>query len=222
MTNKKIGYVTQLNKSILSELIDRYHSHPERSKLRWRYNAPWQGTEDIVTPIISNFLGTENWKISGGNYFETFSPYRIHTDTLKESHNILQTFVFPLAYEYEENAQLGKNGFYVLEQEWFKESTMFVKGTSDRDLDDGNRYNTQTRDYKDIVNLKEGYDETLVEDCNHLPRENFEGMTVWKKFVWKPGTVISFPRSHLHLSNNFKKYGIKSKLGLSIFTSTLD
>ena len=84
---------------------------------------------------------------------------------------------------------------------------------------EGPRHNTETREYSTVANIEEGYiDKVTAADCDHLPTENFEGMSVAAKMLWEPGKPFTFSRNAIHCSNNWHRIGIKSKLGLSLFT----
>jgi hypothetical protein len=52
----------------------------------------------------------------------------------------------------------------------------------------------------------------------HLKYKWLEGLTLWGTIKWKPGTAIIFDSVRLHCASDFRKLGIKSKLGISIFT----
>ena len=126
--------------------------------------------------------------------------------------------MFPLDWTLQEKAKIEENVLYVFNQAWKNETTMFLKGSPQSKQ--VTRASTETRDYSIIKDLKENYfDESAIIDCDHLDRENFEGLTVKKKLLWKPGHPFTFPRTLLHCSNNWKRIGIYRKLGLSIFTS---
>jgi len=211
-----IDYLPELSQDIIDELLSIYRSEPKKI-YRWRNGASHKKALEVVRPIINAYLGHDDWSSTSGNYFETWYPYRIHTDTSITEHNY-QTFVFPLDWTLTEQSSVNKNVLYVFDQTWDYENTMFMKGSSPGK--EGDRPNSETRNYSRINNIVPNhFEENVILDCDHLDRENFNGLTVNKKFIWKPGLPFTFPRNSLHCSNNWKQIGIWRKLGLSIFTS---
>jgi hypothetical protein len=172
---------------------------------------------ELVAPIINSVLGEGNWTVSGGNFFESEVGYRIHADTGKDNFGqLLQTFVFPLSYELTDAAQLEKNRLIILKQRWHSPAAFFMQGSQA----EPNEYNDVVRDYKDVIGYEPGkIDHTLMALCPHLPVTNLLGFTVDKTMLWEPGVPITFPRDRIHASSAFHKFGIKKKLGLSVFTS---
>ena len=169
----------------------------------------------ILRPIVDDLLGVDNWQLDGAIFFETVTGYRVHADTEKFGpHRVWQTIVFPLRQELTEQAQPEKNRLIIFDQAWKKDAAFFLKGSPDAPQE----YNGVIKDYKDVINLREGYIDPYVEElCPHLTRENFEGLTVDKTFTWTPGIPITFPRNRLHASSAFHRFGITKKLGLSFF-----
>ena len=52
----------------------------------------------------------------------------------------------------------------------------------------------------------------------HLDPKWLEGLTLHSVLPWIPGNVVVFDCARLHAASDFRQQGIKSKLGLSIFT----
>jgi hypothetical protein len=177
---------------------------------------------EIVKPIIDGVLGEGTWEVTGGNFFETETGYRVHADTGKEGpERVLQTFVFPLRQELRDDipVRLERNRFLVLNQTWSGDAAFFLRG----ETVEPNEYNQVITDYQDVENLDdiETLDGILLDHCPHLNIKNFAGLTVDKHWQWIPGIPMTFPRNRLHVSSAFPRNGIKRKLGLSIFTSRL-
>lgn len=174
---------------------------------------------EIIKPIIDSVLGVGTWDVTGGNFFETSTGYRVHADTGKEGPDrVLQTFVFPLSMELDptKEFQPEKNRLVILNQTWTGDAAFFLRGSPD----EPNEYNIVVKDYADVIGLVPGAKDPILYDlCPHLNSENFLGLTVDKTFQWTPGIPMTFPRNRLHLSTAFPRRGIKKKLGLSIFTS---
>jgi hypothetical protein len=82
-------------------------------------------------------------------------------------------------------------------------------------------YNKQVYDYKDINGL---VSTPFVDNDNyftHLKLQWLEGLSLHSALDWVPGNAIVFDSVRLHCASDFRKLGIKSKLGISIFTKKL-
>lgn len=211
-----IKYCTPLSADKLDELKQIYYRQPKQ-ELAWRKGAEFEPALAVLRDYVSNELGHNYWKCTQGTFFEAFQPYRIHTDTSTEEHNH-QTIVFPLDWTYEDDANLNENSLYIFRQRWAFEATNFRYGS--KPSTDGPRHNTDTRDYSKVENLEpDNYiDYETAKDCDHLKEKHFTGLSVEAKLQWQPGHPLTFPRTALHCSNNWHRLGIKSKLGLSLFT----
>jgi len=178
-------------------------------------------TMEIVQPIIDGVLGAGTWEVTGGNFFETSTGYRVHADTGKDGpEKVLQTFVFPLSMMFKENVEPHPERvrLLILNQTWSGNAAFFLRGSPD----EPEEYNVVIKDYKDVGELDDGtFNDILLKTCPHLNPSNFLGLTVDKNFQWIPGVPITFPRNRLHVSSAFPRQGVAKKLGLSIFTSSL-
>jgi hypothetical protein len=177
---------------------------------------------DLLGPIINEYLG-EEWVVTGGNYFSTEAGYKVHADTGRgeSPDQCLQTFVFPL--QIDRNLELEyfpeNNRFIIMDQQWKKDAGFFVKGHPE--MNGGSEWNTNVTDYSEVIGIKEdGYfDPILLKYVKHIPQSTLEGLSVDKHFQWIPGIPMTFPRDRLHCSTAFPRWGVKRKIGLSIFTS---
>ena len=197
--------------SIFDTDPDRKYDRPGR--VRGHRLAP---ALKIVQPIIDDLLGKNNWQLEGGIFFETVTGYRVHADTEKRGpHYVWQTIVVPLRLETSsDQPEYENNRLIIFDQVWKKDAAFFLKGSPEVPQE----YNNVIKDYKDVLFLREGYSDPEVERlCPHLEKQNYEGLTVDKTFQWTPGTPLTFPRNRLHASSAFQKFGIKKKLGLSLF-----
>lgn len=177
---------------------------------------------EIVKPIIDSVLGSGTWEVTGGNFFETSTGYRVHADTGRDGPDrVLQTFVFPLSITAKPNIipNLDRVRFLVLNQTWAGPAAFFLRGSAD----EPEEYNIVVKDYRDVGNKDDDLiiDSALLRECPHLIHSNFVGLSVDKNFQWIPGVPMTFPRNRLHVSSAFPRHGVLKKLGLSIFTSKL-
>ena len=175
----------------------------------------------VVLPIINSLLGTNKWKLFEGNFFDTKVGYRVHADTgWSGKSGIWQTVVFPLSYQPTTVADFEKNRLIIFNQEWRGKPSFFMKGESRNPALSGASPYDSVFNYQDIEKIIPNfYDQTAINLCPHLPKQNLEGLTIDKSFIWTPGVPITFPRTRLHASTAFHRFGFKQKLGLSLFFS---
>ncbi len=210
-----IKYCEPLSSDKLNELKEIYYSQPKQESDGYKM-ACLEPALAVLRDYVSNELGHNYWKCNQGNYFEAYHPYRIHADTSADEHNH-QTIVFPLDWTHEDNARVEDNSLYIFKQRWAYEATNFRYGSKKHV---GYRFNSDTRDYSKVESLEPNnfIDKETAKDCDHLNLKHFTGLSVEAKLQWKPGHPLTFPRTALHCSNNWKRLGIKTKLGLSFFT----
>ena len=81
-------------------------------------------------------------------------------------------------------------------------------------------YNTQVYEYSDVKNKTDvPFDENIrLTNFSHIKPMWLEGLSFNSKFENIPGNVIIFDTVRLHCASNFMDKGVKSKLGLSVFT----
>ena len=175
---------------------------------------------EIVAPIIDSVLGLDAWEVTGGNFFETSTGYRVHADTGRDGPDrVLQTFVFPLSITAKPDVvpNLERVRLLILNQTWSGSAAFFLRGSPE----EPEEYNIVVKDYRDVGNRDDDLtiDGILIKECPHLIPSNFVGLSVDKNFQWIPGVPITFPRNRLHVSSAFPRQGVAKKLGLSIFTS---
>ena len=220
-TEIKPQSLTPLTNEQRLKLIDCFENNSQMQILPQRRFALDLGPAmEIVKPIIDNVLGEGTWEVTGGNFFETETGYRVHADTGKDGpERVLQTFVFPLSLtpRFNTTPDSERVRLLILNQTWSGDAAFFLRGSPD----EPNEYNIVVKDYKDVGNRDDDgtIDGVLLEQCPHLNPSNFVGLSVDKSFQWIPGVPITFPRNRLHVSSAFPRHGIKRKLGLSIFTS---
>ncbi len=79
------------------------------------------------------------------------------------------------------------------------------------------RYNQFSN--KHIINSKKFDKKLYTKYLTHQPRDDFQSLKIDTLYDWKYGDMLVWDRSKLHASNNYSKYGIKRKIGFSIFFS---
>ena len=206
----------------IEDLISIHQLDQDKLKLPGRiFSHNTQEALLVVLPIINSLLGSNKWKLFEGNFFDTKVGYRVHADTGWSGEScVWQTVVFPLSYEPTAAADFEKNRLIIFNQEWKGKPSFFLKGGHPSPALDGATPYGSVYDYTDVKHIVPGfYDSDAVSLCTHLDKQNLEGLTVDKSFTWTPGVPITFPRTRLHASTAFHKFGFKQKLGLSLFFS---
>ena len=80
-------------------------------------------------------------------------------------------------------------------------------------------YNQCIYEYSKVLNkTNEGIDPVYRKKISHLKDTWLEGLSINSAFKWKPGNSIVFNPCRLHCASDFRLFGIKRKLGISIFT----
>ncbi|MDB2315515.1 hypothetical protein N9V27_00910 [bacterium] len=227
--------LNEIDQSVIDKLLYEFENnvHTTEHAFGRKFAFGMTSALHLLGPMINEYLG-EEWVVTGGNYFSTEAGYMVHTDTGRgeSPDQVLQTFVFPLFIE--RNLELEyfpeNNRFIVMDQQWKKDAGFFAKGNVNKDRmksdnkgwkTDRKEWNTDVTDYSDVIGIKEdGYfDPILLKYAKHIPQSTFEGLSVDKHFQWTPGIPMTFPRDRLHCSTAFPRWGVKRKIGLSIFTS---
>jgi hypothetical protein len=62
---------------------------------------------------------------------------------------------------------------------------------------------------------------TRVNYFTHLKSKWLNGLSLWGTLKWKPGNALIFDSTRLHCASDFRRQGIKNKLGISIFTKSI-
>lgn len=172
-----------------------------------------QFSDDIVVQEIFKRIQVEIGKheITAGFFFWTDYPHIIHNDdTFELPDTVYKAFAMPLKTYGSNN--VPKLCFF--DQFYFHGPAKFFKG----DNDIPTYYNKQVYDYADV----DGLVDTKINDDSklftHLKAEWLEGLSVHSIIDWMPTTAIIFDSTRLHCASDFRRLGIKSKLGISIFT----
>jgi len=222
MTHIPSQILPEMDSLTVQRLIDCHYNNPVKRFYPQRtFSHNLEEAVDIVLPIIHQTLGKDNWELYGGNFFETSIAYRVHADTgFDGPEKVWQTIVFPLELDATSEAELDKNRLLIFNQQWDGASSIFIKGGDPHPETMKQSSYDKVMDYKNIVGLRlTGRDEYAAGLCPHLNKEDFDGLSMEASFLWKPGTPLTFPRNKLHCSTAFTHFGIKKKLGLSLFFS---
>jgi hypothetical protein len=174
---------------------------------------------DPVVDAIMNRIKMQigDFDITTGFFFFTNYPHIIHNDDLFElPNNIYKAITIPLRLDSDEEITEYSNLCF-FDQHYFHGPSKFFKGSKDIPT----YYNKCVYDYRRIDGLAETNaisKEVYEKYFTHLNPEWLEGLSLHSMFQWKPGSCMIFDSLRLHCASDFRKQGIKSKLGLSIFT----
>jgi len=177
--------------------------------------------DPVVGSIIKRIeLEIGKFEITAGFFFFTDYPHIIHNDDLFElPDNVYKAITIPLRVDTDTIIK-GVSQLCFFDQLYFHGPSKFFKD----DLDIPTYYNKQIYEYSKVDGLLDHNE--IDEDCylkyfTHLKRNWLEGLSLHSSLPWTPGSCIIFDSVRLHCSSDFRKLGIKSKLGISIFTKKI-
>jgi hypothetical protein len=167
-----------------------------------------------LQPIIG-----ENFEVYTAFLFYVEVPHIIHNDDSFEYPLIYKGIAIPLEIEYEQD-NVGYPSLCFFDQYYLEGPSKFFNGSSEIPT----FYNKCVYEYSQVYNKSSNNIPTDIKEkyFTHLKEQWLEGLTFHSAFEWKPGNAIIFDCARLHAASDFKKQGIKSKLGISIFTKLKD
>ena len=153
------------------------------------------------------------FEITAGLFFKTNYPHIIHNDdTFELPDSVYKAITIPL---YVEGQGVPKLCFF--DQHYFHGPAKFFNGS----MNVPTYYNSQLYDYSNVDGT---VSESFV-DTNryftHLNPRWLQGLSLHSAIDWIPTQAIIFDSVRLHCASDFRQLGIKSKLGLSIFTKKI-
>ena len=179
--------------------------------------------EEFKQPLFQNILSrVEPYigkvKVFSSLFFYVDHPHIIHNDDSFSYPVCYKGINIPLELEYVE-ADTGYPSLIFYDQYYLEGPAKFFKGSKDIPT----YYNKCVYEYSDVKNLSLSpiCDSVRTKYLGHIRPEWLEGLSVGTVTEWRPGHVTIFDTVRLHSSNDFRRQGIKSKLGLSIFTERL-
>ena len=210
-----------LSSEDISELINLYqyrenkihkHTGPITSELKDDFDKI-----DILKKIqnkIKDQIG--DCKIYTGFYFHVNQPHIIHNDDDKLGPIVYKAFTRPLKLEYQKE-DTGYPYLCMFDQYYLEGPSKFFGGAN---IEVKEYYNSIVYEYTQVQNLStDPFDQTLhMKYLSHLKPHWLKGLSFQSAQEWRPGNAIVFDAVRLHCSSNFVAQGIKSKLGISIFT----
>jgi len=170
--------------------------------------------DDLVIKKIINQLKTHigDFEITASFFFETDYPHIIHNDdTFELPNSVYKAITLPLRLD-------NFTGVYpklcFFDQFYFHGPSKFFNG----DESIPTYYNKQVYNYQDVSGLVNGVFSDNNNYFTHLKPQWLEGLSLHSSLDWIPGHALIFDSVRLHCASDFRNLGIKSKLGISIFT----
>ena len=172
--------------------------------------------EDVFQRVLAGIqseIGT--FEVTAGLFFETTYPHIIHNDdTFELPDSVYKAITIPLQIDGFLNTY-PKLCFF--DQFYFHGPSKFFRDSYNIPT----YYNKQVYDYMDVDGL---VDTDFIDHhkyFTHLDPKWLRGLSLHSALDWIPGTALIFDSTRLHCASDFRSLGIKSKLGLSIFTRKL-
>jgi len=165
---------------------------------------------DTILEKIKKVIG--DYEITAAFFFQTDYPHIIHNDdTFELPETVYKGITIPL---YLENFTGNYPKLCFFNQFYFYGPAKFFNGSENIPT----YYNKQIYEYSEVDNLSK----EKILDVNgyftHLKPKWLEGLSFHSALDWIPGNILIFDSVRLHCSSDFRSLGIKSKLGISIFT----
>lgn len=171
--------------------------------------------DPVVVKIIDRLVEEIGpFEITAGFFFTTNYPHIIHNDdTFELPDGVYKGITIPLkTYGADRVPDLC-----FFDQFYFHGPAKFFNGDSAIPT----YYNKQIYEYSKVDGLSDGMlidESTRVSYLTHLKPAWLQGLTLWGTLRWKPTSALIFDSVRLHCASDFRKLGIQSKLGISIFT----
>lgn len=170
---------------------------------------------DVIAARLRPLIG--EFKIFSAAFFDVKFPHIIHNDDLKSFPRTYKAITLPLKLEYSGiKSELPK--LCIFDQYYLEGPAKFFNG----DADIPTYYNTQVYEYSDVQNKSTtDISKDMVEKyLTHIKPSWLTGLSINSVYEWNPGSAIIFDALKLHCASDFRRLGVTSKLGISIFTHT--
>ena len=166
--------------------------------------------KDLVYQLVGDV------DITAAFFFYTSKPHIIHNDDTYELPKVFKGITIPLEY-------IGGKSYPSLcffHQYYLEGPSKFFNGG----VDFPEHYNKHVTEYSEVQATSNAGipDFVRLKYLSHLKPVWLEGLTFDRALPWKPGNALVFDSVRLHCASNFLQQGIKSKLGISIFTKLND
>jgi len=174
---------------------------------------------DRDNPVLTTVLDKlkylyGNFTVRNAQIFDTEVPHALHIDDGKDLPKTFKAFTIPLEVKGGLDID-AKLCFF--DQYYYGGPAKFFKG----ETYEKKTYNSIVNDYTNIHGITDSqFPEKLREMFfNHLDIKWLHGLSMRSYFPWIVGSCIAFDALQIHCASDFRKAGINSKIGLSIFTT---
>jgi hypothetical protein len=173
--------------------------------------------EYLSDPIIKKILDKlsshiESFELISIFFFKTDFPHVIHNDdTFDLKDDVYKGITLPLKME---NFTETYPKLCFFDQFYFHGPSKFFNGSADIPT----YYNKQVYEYSNVDNKSDNVFEDKDNLFTHLKSQWLKGLSLHSTLDWIPGDALIFDSVRLHCASDFRNLGIKSKLGISIFT----
>jgi hypothetical protein len=165
--------------------------------------------KDRLIPIIGDF------NIYASFFFYVELPHILHNDDAFNFPLLHRGIALPLRIDYE-NENTGHPWLCFFDQYYLDGPSKFFNGSDNIPT----YYNQCVYEYSQVQNLTDQPfpQEIKQRYLQHVKDNWLQGLSFQSAQAWIPGNAIIFSNCKLHCASDFRKQGIKSKLGISIFT----
>jgi hypothetical protein len=147
-------------------------------------------------------------------HFMTSTPHIIHTDGHKSMPKVYKAITLPLQ-TIGEKTEDPKLIFF--DQHYKGPPSKFFNGEKEVET----YYNDCLYQYDKVEGINRSKMVSFRDHNEYMPHIKhkwLEGLSVHSMHEWVPGDAIMFDCTQLHCASDFRKVGVTSKLGISIFT----
>lgn len=165
----------------------------------------------------------EDFEFNSGLFFNVEYPHIIHNDDSNELPQIYKAIMIPLDIEYDSGSDTNKYPkLCFFDQHYLKgPAKFFANGQTDPVALRSAAYNRLIFEYSDVEDKVLGNtipENIRIEYFPHVKREWLDGLSLYGMLDSKIGNATIFDSVQLHCASDFRKIGVKQKLGISIFT----
>jgi hypothetical protein len=168
-----------------------------------------------VLKRLEEYIGP--FEVANAFFFTTTYPHIIHNDdTFELNPNVYRGITLPLRLD--SDSQLVDFPYLCFfDQYYFHGPVKFFKNEEFIPT----YYNKCLYEYSNTEGLVNSLidDATIQKYFTHVKPIWLEGLSLHSVKSWTIGSALIFDSTRLHCASDFRKLGIKSKLGISIFTN---
>lgn len=174
---------------------------------------PFKSILGRLRPVIGEF------RVWTALFFKTDRPHIIHNDDAFNYPLCYKGINIPLDFETDRKGPIAYPELCFFDQYYLEGPSKFFKGSSDIQA----YYNLSVYDYSEVRNLSaEPFPEDIKQRYFPTMKDSWlEGLSLNSAFTQAFGSITVFDTVRLHCASDFRKLGITSKLGLSIFTERI-